>query len=210
MINEIGSKPCSTCKVIKDLTEFSKHKKNKDGLSYICKKCNDYRHSEWLKNNSLKIKKYKQEYHQKNKIKHNRKSALRYKNCLSEVREYNKEHKSERNKYRRKRYKSDLEYKIKQILRSRLRKVIKNNSKSNSVKHLLGCSIEFLKKYLEAKFQEGMTWQNHCLYGWHIDHIQPCCTFDLSKPEEQRKCFHYTNLQPLWADDNLRKKKGIY
>ena len=50
-----------------------------------------------------------------------------------------------------------------------------------------------------------MTWENHTTHGWHIDHVKPCAVFDLSKPEEQKKCFHYTNLQPLWAKENLSK-----
>ena len=57
--------------------------------------------------------------------------------------------------------------------------------------------------YLAAKFQEGMSWDNHG--EWHIDHIKPCCKFNLLDDEEQRKCFHYTNLQPLWSKDNLSK-----
>jgi hypothetical protein len=71
---------------------------------------------------------------------------------------------------------------------------------------LLGCSIEFLKKHLETQFTEGMSWDNYTYYGWHIDHIKPCKLFDLSKPEEQQKCFHYSNLQPMWWHDNLIKK----
>jgi hypothetical protein len=68
---------------------------------------------------------------------------------------------------------------------------------------LAGCSLEDLMKHLESKFTEGMTWEN---YGrWHIDHIRPCASFSLEDPEEQKKCFHWTNLQPLWAIDNLRK-----
>ena len=64
-------------------------------------------------------------------------------------------------------------------------------------------NIESYKKYLEAKFQNGMDWTN---YGeWHIDHIIPCAKFNLTNPEEQKKCFHYTNTQPLWAKDNLSK-----
>jgi hypothetical protein len=70
---------------------------------------------------------------------------------------------------------------------------------------LLGCSFDEVRKYLESKFKDGMTWENHGLYGWHIDHIKPCASFDLTNEIEQRECFHYTNLQPLWAFDNLSK-----
>jgi hypothetical protein len=70
---------------------------------------------------------------------------------------------------------------------------------------MLGCTIEELWKHLEKKFKPGMTKENHG--KWHVDHIIPCAIFDLSKPEEQIKCFHYTNLQPLWAIDNIRKGK---
>ena len=63
------------------------------------------------------------------------------------------------------------------------------------------------KKYLEAKFQYGMSWEN---YGeWHVDHIKPCSSFNLEDPEEQKKCFHYKNLQPLWAKDNLAKGASV-
>ena len=72
---------------------------------------------------------------------------------------------------------------------------------------LIGCSIFDLKAYLASKFTEGMSWEN---YGkWHIDHIIPCCAFNLVDPQEQLKCFHYTNLQPLWAEDNMRKGDKI-
>ena len=72
---------------------------------------------------------------------------------------------------------------------------------------LTGCSKEDLIKHLESQFTDGMTWEN---YGeWHIDHIRPCCSFNLEDPEEQKTCFHWTNLQPLWAIDNM-KKGGSY
>ena len=70
---------------------------------------------------------------------------------------------------------------------------------------LIGCSLEELKKHLESQFKPGMSWKNRGRNGWHIDHIKPCASFDLSKSEEQHKCFHYSNLQPLWAKENLRK-----
>lgn len=72
-----------------------------------------------------------------------------------------------------------------------------------------GCSMDFLVKYLEQRFELGMTWDNYGLYGWHIDHIKPCASFDLTKKSEQKKCCHYTNLQPMWAEDNIRKSDKL-
>ena len=74
---------------------------------------------------------------------------------------------------------------------------------------LLGCSIEHARKHLESQFREGMKWDNHGKYGWHIDHIIPCASFDLTDPEQQKKCFNYKNLQPLWWHENLSKGSKI-
>lgn len=82
-------------------------------------------------------------------------------------------------------------------------------SKSFSTIELLGCSYDELKSYLESKFTEGMTWEKLLDGKIHLDHIVPCSSFDLSKPDEQKKCFHYTNLQPLWAKDNLSKSNKL-
>lgn len=90
-------------------------------------------------------------------------------------------------------------------LRNRLNKAIKNNQKSGSAVRDIGCSIEELKIYLESKFQPGMSWSNYSRYGWHIDHIEALSRFDLSNSEQLKKACHYTNLQPLWARDNLKK-----
>jgi hypothetical protein len=82
----------------------------------------------------------------------------------------------------------------------------KHSKKSGPTKQLVGCDYPFLINYLESKFTIGMTWEN---YGeWHIDHIKPCYEFDLMIPEEQMKCFHYTNLRPLWATSNVAYKYG--
>lgn len=70
---------------------------------------------------------------------------------------------------------------------------------------LIGCTVPELMRHLEAQFTDRMTWENYGRYGWHIDHIRPCASFDLTDPEQQRACFHYTNLQPLWWDENIRK-----
>jgi len=100
-------------------------------------------------------------------------------------------------------YRNNLEYKITGLLRSRLASAIKGTAKKSSAKQLIGCSIPKLRKHLESQFTQGMAWDNHG--NWHIDHIKPCAAFDLTNEDEQRECFHYSNLQPLWAKDNFRK-----
>ena len=87
--------------------------------------------------------------------------------------------------------------------RTRIRGALKGKGKFGSTLTLIGCTASKLKSHLEKNFTENMTWDN---YGdWHVDHIKPCSSFDLTLDEEQRKCFHYSNLQPLWAKDNLAK-----
>jgi hypothetical protein len=95
--------------------------------------------------------------------------------------------------------------KISGRVRSRLNEALRAvmARKTSSTTILLGCSILELKSHLESLFREGMAWDNHG--KWHIDHIIPCSSFNLVDPAEQYKCFHYTNLQPLWAHDNLSK-----
>lgn len=100
---------------------------------------------------------------------------------------------------------SKLRVKIGTNLRSRLNKAIKGNYKAGSAVKDLGCSIDEFKVYMENLFEEGMTWDNWGRKGWHIDHKIALAKFDLSKPEEFKKATHYTNLQPLWAKDNLKK-----
>jgi hypothetical protein len=106
-----------------------------------------------------------------------------------------------------KKRKNDLHFKLLLSIRSRINKLLKYKSiiKQTRTIKLLGCTIPQLKQYLENKFQPGMSWENHGLHGWHIDHIVPCASFDLADPEQQKKCFHYTNLQPLWAIENIKK-----
>ena len=87
-------------------------------------------------------------------------------------------------------------------------KVLKGLVKSAPTLKLLDVpNIEFLWQHLEKKFQPGMTRENYGL--WHVDHIIPCASFDFSDPKQQKKCFHYTNLQPLWATDNFSKGAKI-
>ena len=93
-------------------------------------------------------------------------------------------------------------------LRARVAQALKWSGVKKSAKtfELIGCSVAELKAHLESQFLPGMTWDNWTTDGWHVDHIRPCASFDLSDLEQQKACFHYSNLQPLWAIDNLRKQ----
>jgi len=107
------------------------------------------------------------------------------------------------------RIKTDIQYKLSSRLRSRLRRALQGNFKNGSAVTDLGCSIDELKIYLESKFQSGMTWDNWSFEGWHIDHIVPLASFDLTDRKQLLLACHYTNLQPLWAIDNLSKGDSI-
>jgi hypothetical protein len=105
--------------------------------------------------------------------------------------------------YERRRMLVDTNYKLRKRIKARVKLALKRNYKSGSAIRLLGCSIDEFRQHLENRFTDGMSWKN---YGeWHIDHIIPCCLYDLTKVNDQKKCFHYTNQQPLWAIDNLKK-----
>ncbi len=115
------------------------------------------------------------------------------------------------NIYIKSRRRTDVQFRLRTNLSARLRLAVHEagTGKHANTMALVGCSIEELRLYLESKFLPGMTWDNYGLFGWHIDHIRPCVSFDLTKPEEQRRAFAYTNLQPLWATDNLKKGDSL-
>jgi hypothetical protein len=178
---------------------------------------------EYQRRNKERIKKQRQEYYETNKDDINRKSLDRYaenrEDQMQKMREYNNTHKEERkvrdiarkdeirkteNEYRKNRYQNDPSFRILISCRTRIRKALEGiGDKSAPTQELIGCSTDDLKAHLESQFVEGMSWDN---YGeWHIDHIKPCASFDLTDPEEQKTCFHFENMQPLWAFDNLIK-----
>ena len=146
-----------------------------------CKLCNYEYLKKWKANNS--------EHHKKKKMKwrlDNKEMVL-----------------ANQRKWQKNRLLNNPNFKLVRNLRKRIWSVLKNNTKSDSTMALLGSSIEEFKKHIESKFQDGMSWDN---YGvWHVDHIIPCAQFDFSDPEQQKICFHYTNLQPMWGEDNMRK-----
>jgi hypothetical protein len=141
---------------------------------------------------------------------------------IERVRAYQKQYRNN-NKHRiaeqkrrwiRDRYTHDIQFKLRTIIRSRFKVAIHNNTKSGKAVELLGCSIMEFKTYIEAKFESWMNWDNWGRYDidrmtWHIDHIVPLASFDLSDPEQLKKACHYTNLQPLLAYDNLSKGKTL-
>jgi hypothetical protein len=123
------------------------------------------------------------------------------------AREQSPEGRARINAWARQRIKQDPAYAVRVRLRHRLLGALKRYeagaTKFDSTEKLLGCSFKAFVAYLESLFLPGMSWSNRS--QWHIDHKLPCCAFDLTREEEQRRCFHYTNLQPLWARDNLSK-----
>jgi hypothetical protein len=105
--------------------------------------------------------------------------------------------------YAGRRRREDIGFRILGNLRCRIRDTVRGQKSARTVL-LLGCSIPSFLLYIESKFEPGMTWQN---YGklWEIDHIMPCAIFDLSKSEHQKRCFHFSNMQPLTVTDNRKK-----
>lgn len=107
-------------------------------------------------------------------------------------------------KSRAKRYLSDPEFRMQIKLKAYARRKIRNGPIGTFIS-LFGCVIGELRQHIERQWLCGMSWDNYGVKGWHIDHIRPIVSFDLSDPEQQKMCFHWTNLQPLWAEDNIRK-----
>src|ERR1035437_1582369 len=96
-------------------------------------------------------------------------------------------------------------FKLLTNVRRRISLALFNHKKSTATLKLCGCSADFLKSHIESQFNAGMSWDNYGIRGWHIDHKIPVSFFDLSNTEDQKKCFHYTNMQPLWGVENIRK-----
>jgi hypothetical protein len=99
----------------------------------------------------------------------------------------------------------DGNHKFSNSFRSRISHALKGNKRDGRVEELLGCSVPEGRKHIESTWEPGMSWSNHSLRGWHIDHIRPCASFDFSRKEDQSACFSYKNLQALWAKENLKK-----
>ena len=154
------------------------------------------------------IQQYNKQYYKQEHIKHHRRQY--YKQRQEYIQQYNKQYykqehiKHHRRQYYKQRYQTDLLYKIKRSLRTSVSSAFRRigQNKPARTEQLLGCSWLEAKAHFERLFQEGMRWDNHG--EWHIDHIRPVASF---KPDELHLMNHISNLQPLWAEENLGSKK---
>jgi hypothetical protein len=187
---------CTRCGIDRNINGFIKNRR-------YCRKCQNELSRQYKKNNREHIAEYNKEY----------KATHR-----DEISEYNAKYNIENRATIQKRHtpylankkKTDMNYKIALTLRNRIGGIFKKLGIKKHAKTLdiLGCTTEFFKEWLEFQFEDGMTLENHGLL-WHIDHILPCASFDMTKKEDVEKCFNWKNLQPLYAKDNLSKKDSI-
>jgi len=211
-------KICKACQI-----KFSPKFNNQKCCSDECSQIN---YDEYRKRTLKHAKEYYSVNKEKIKINHKNYNIKNREKILNKQKEYNRKHKQEIKEYKsnyqvnyRKTHKEEIKLKARLYMklrkknninfrllcnmRKRIWNALRYNSKSSKTIKLLGCDIDFLRVYLCNLFADGMTWDN---YGkWEIDHIIPCASFDLDKETEQYKCFHYTNLQPLWMRDNRIK-----
>lgn len=161
-------------------------------------------YQEYRENHKEKAKEYRESYYENNK-----------ESFLSKRKKYVQENKVKIYKYIKEKEKIDPSFLLSNRLRSRFRIAFRRylkegiSPKSSSAVRDLGCSLDFLQAYIENKFIDDMSWNNYGQFGWHIDHIIPINSFDLTKEEEQKKAVHYTNLQPMWWRENIIKGKNI-
>jgi hypothetical protein len=143
---------------------------------------------------------------------HKAKRAKRKEAANAQKREYRQRPECKAAAARRQREKlaSNPQHKIRKNLSRRLWDVLRQSGecKNVSVMKYLGCAKDELIRHLESKFTKGMTWDNYGS-GWHVDHIQPCASFDQTREDHLKICWHWTNLQPLWAEENVRKGDSL-
>jgi transketolase len=216
------TKVCSKCKENKNVCEFGNLKSSKDGLLYCCKKCNNERGKNYVKENYQKTLEQHRKWTAKNpewvynrhkkwrednpdKVKELRKNWLD-KNP-EKRKEYRKNYKLRKQEQRKERRANDPVFNLINRMRCRIWKYLNilEISKKNKTFDIVGCSPQFLKEHLETQFTDGMSWDNRS--EWHIDHIIPLSS--AKTEDELYKLCHYENLQPLWAEDNLKKSNKI-
>jgi hypothetical protein len=166
----------------------------------VCPGCNIFKTIDQFNKKTIRCRQCSRKYYLKNK----EQRLLSNKNYRNENKEQRRLYGYD---YSKAQYTTNPSYKLSNVLRSRIRVALKKNytKKADKTVNLLGCTIIQARTHIESLFEEGMSWNNHGTYGWHIDHIKPINTFDLTDIEQQKQCFNYTNLRPLWAKDNLAR-----
>ena len=228
-------KTCSKCGAEKPVSEFHNSKNYVDGLNPQCKECRreyhllnkereNARSRKWKDDNEDSVHEYRVNYKQVAHENYEKnKDAKRW--ARHEYYVANKEKIRARQEWRKandyeyvqkvrmkrhcERYRTDVQYKLGILLRGRLRNALNGKLAGGHHVYDLGCSIDELKEHLESLFTEGMSWNNHKHDGWHIDHIKPLVSFDLTDREQLLVACNYKNLQPLWARDNMSKGDKI-
>lgn len=206
MDGDLELKRCGTCKMWKHVSMFHKNKSMADGLDSKCKHCK----KDYQDRNKEKFAEASRRYRERHPerileyVRTHKQSYVDYRNS------HKKQISKTKSTYQSKKRKLNVEYKILCNLRTRLQNSLRRNSngKFNTTKNLLGCSVEEFKVYLEKLFDDKMSWENYGSY-WEIDHKVPCRAFNLSKPTEQAKCFHYSNMQPLEKLENRHKNDKL-
>ena len=175
-------KICRECKNEKPFSFFNKAKANKDNLSGVCKPCASALNKIYTQENKAWLYAKNKKYRQKNRSKINQRA--------------------------RERRVTDVNFKLRDHMSSRIRYLLSQSNafKSNELLDLIGCSISRLKNHIESQFDPQMTWENHGNFGWNYDHVVPCAMFDLTQIEEQFICFNYSNLSPRWATTTIAKE----
>ena len=180
--------------IMKQTKEQAKERAKERAKEYYLKnkeKKLEYVREYYLKNKEQKLE-YFREYYLKNKEK---------------IKEYNSrlENRIRKRARLKNRYQTDINYRLLTLCRGRLRHALKGEIKSAATMKLISCTIDELRTHIESQFEPWMTWENQGLGGWDVDHIKACSHFDMSDPQQQRECFHWSNLQPLEHIANIKK-----
>lgn len=208
----MNTKRCIVCKRIKSASEFNRCQEHRDGLRGDCRACQRDYHRIWYQKNIERQRRRAREDGKTDRVKERRKDRYHtdeeYRLKRREQCRRSKQKESSKQKdreYKRTKRATDPHFRLRENISRRIRDVLMGESKSAPTMVLMDCSMEHLRLHLESLWKPGMSWENWGVRGWHIDHIRPCASFDLTDPEQQKVCFHWTNLQPLWARENWAK-----
>jgi len=211
------TKTCTKCKKDKGLDEFNFRSKTTGGLRADCKDCvSIVSRAYYLKNqeakrvaarvyakeNKAERSAYQKVYREANRKKLCQISRDYYETNRERLLQYQKDWKESNPNYERDRYRNDVAFRLRRIVSARVSAALGSDKSCRTIK-LLGCDADHLKRHLESQFKDGMDWGQRGL--WHVDHHLPLAAFDLTDLKQQRYAFHWSNLSPLWAEENQRK-----